>query len=74
MSSRSAGSDLPQRPGTVAEDVVFSGSTRRSIRRSVPEWRTRLGQWSEPATPTAGTPADVGVTFEVNGPLEVTAT
>lgn len=56
-----------------AEDVVFS--LNRALDPEIGSWwRTRLGPMVETATPVAGTPADVGVTFEVSGPLEVTAT
>lgn len=56
-----------------AEDVVFS--LDRALDPEIGSWwRTRLGPMVEPATPTAGAPAGVGVTFEVSGPLEVTAT
>ncbi|MEZ4504528.1 MAG: ABC transporter substrate-binding protein [Thermomicrobiales bacterium] len=56
-----------------AEDVVFS--LDRALDPEIGSWwRTRLGPMVEPATPTAGAPAGVGVTFEVSGPLEITAT
>jgi peptide/nickel transport system substrate-binding protein len=56
-----------------AEDVVFS--LNRALDPEIGSWwRTRLGPMVEVATPAAGAPADVGVTFEMSGPLEVTAT
>jgi peptide/nickel transport system substrate-binding protein len=56
-----------------AADVVFS--LNRALDPEIGSWwRTRLGPMVESATPAAGAPADVGVTFEATGPLEVTAT
>jgi peptide/nickel transport system substrate-binding protein len=55
-----------------AEDVVFS--LDRALDPQIGSWwRTRLGPMIPPATPTPGAPVDVGVTFEMSGPLEVTA-
>lgn len=55
-----------------ADDVLFS--INRALDPQIGSWwRTRLGPMMQAATPTAGAPADVGVTFEATGPLEVTA-
>ena len=62
-----------------AEDVVFS--LNRVLDPEIGSWwRTRLGpavavatRVTGSATPAAGSAPDVGVTFEVSGPLEVTA-
>jgi peptide/nickel transport system substrate-binding protein len=56
-----------------AEDVVFS--LNRALDPVIGAWwRTRLGPMVSAATPAAGSATDLGVTFEMSGPLEVTAT
>jgi peptide/nickel transport system substrate-binding protein len=56
-----------------AEDVVFS--LNRALDPVIGSWwRTRLGPMGTAATPVAGEAADIGVIFEMSGPLEVTAT
>src|SRR5690349_11754557 len=56
-----------------AEDVVFS--LNRALDPVIGSWwRTRLGPMGTAATPAAGEAANVGVSFEMSGPLEVTAT
>lgn len=55
-----------------AEDVVFS--LNRALDPQIGSWwRTRLGPMGASGTPVADGPADVGVTFEMSGPLQVTA-